>query len=53
MASRHFPPPWTAHKVAGGYRVDDAAGQALAYLYGRDVNMAHQAKGLTWRDCRS
>jgi hypothetical protein len=24
------------HEVAGGYRVDDATGQPLAFLYGRD-----------------
>ena len=33
--------------IAGGYRVDDANGQALAYVCGRDVHVAHQAKGLT------
>jgi hypothetical protein len=52
MAPRRFPPPWTVHKVAVGYRVDDADGQALAYVYGRDVHMAHQAKGLTWDEAR-
>jgi hypothetical protein len=52
MSSRRFPPPWTVHKVAGGCRVDDAAGQALAYVYGRDAHMAHQAKSLTWDEAR-
>jgi hypothetical protein len=37
---------------AGGYRVDDAAGQTLAYVYGRDAHLAHQAKGLTWDEAR-
>jgi hypothetical protein len=36
----------------GGYRVDDAGGQALAYVYGRDVQLAHQAEGLTWDEAR-
>jgi hypothetical protein len=52
MAPRRFPPPWTVHKVAGGYRVDDAAGQALAHVYGREAHMALQAKGLTWDEAR-
>jgi hypothetical protein len=52
MAARRFPPPWTVHTIAGGYRVDDANGQALAFVYGRDVHVAHQAKGLTWAEAR-
>jgi hypothetical protein len=31
-ALRRFPPPWRADKIAGGYLVRDATGQALAYL---------------------
>jgi hypothetical protein len=38
--------------IAGGYRVDDPARQALAYVYGREAHMAHQAKGLTWDEAR-
>jgi hypothetical protein len=30
--SRRFPPPWRADKIAGGYVVRDANGQALAYV---------------------
>ena len=26
--SRHFPPPWTAERIPGGYVVKDATGQA-------------------------
>jgi VanZ like family len=29
--SRHFPPPWRAEKIHGGYVVRDANDQALAY----------------------
>jgi hypothetical protein len=35
-----------------GHRVDDANGQALAYIYGRDTHVAHQAKGLTQDEAR-
>jgi hypothetical protein len=30
------PTPWHADKIAGGYVVRDANGQALAYLYSRE-----------------
>jgi hypothetical protein len=33
---RRFPPPWTVARTEGGWRVDDAAGQPLVYIYGRD-----------------
>jgi len=52
MAPRRFPPPWTVHQVGGGYRVDDANGQTLAFVYGRDVQVAPQAKALTWDEAR-
>ena len=32
-SSRRFPPPWRADKIAGGYVVRDANGQAFAYVY--------------------
>ena len=51
-APRRFPPPWTVHKIAGGYRVDDAAGQSLACVYGRDAPVVQQAKDLTWDEAR-
>jgi hypothetical protein len=28
--ARRFPPPWTVEQIAGGYKVVDATGQALA-----------------------
>ena len=31
---RRFPPPWTVEQIAGGYKVKDAKGQSLAYVYG-------------------
>ncbi len=34
---RHFPPPWTVEQIPGGYKVKDANGHALAYVYARLV----------------
>jgi hypothetical protein len=52
-SSRRFPAPWRADKVAGGYVVRDANGQALAYLYSRDnPTEAVQAKMLTADEAR-
>ena len=42
---RRFPPPWTVEQIPGGYKVKDANGQSLAYVYGRetraDADIAH------------
>ena len=52
-APRRFPAPWRADKIAGGYVVRDANGQALAYLYSRDDRTeALQAKMLTKDEAR-
>jgi len=44
-ATRRFPPPWTVEQIPGGYKVKDANGQSLAYVYGRetraDADIAH------------
>jgi hypothetical protein len=51
--SRRFPPPWRADKIAGGYVVRDANGQALAYLYSKENEAeAMQAKVLTKDEAR-
>ena len=34
---RRFPPPWTVEQIPGGYKVKDANGQSLAYVYGREA----------------
>ena len=34
---RRFPPPWTVEQIPGGYKVLDASGQFLAYVYGRET----------------
>jgi hypothetical protein len=33
MTSRRFPPPWQVEQIPGGFKVLDANGQALVYLY--------------------
>jgi hypothetical protein len=33
---RRFPPPWTVEEISGGFKVLDAKGLALAYVYARD-----------------
>jgi K+/H+ antiporter YhaU regulatory subunit KhtT len=51
--SRRFPPPWRADKIPGGDVVRDANGQAIAYLYCREVDAeARQAKVLTSDEAR-
>jgi hypothetical protein len=50
---RRFPSPWHADPMPGGYIVQDANGQALAYLYPReDEAEARQAKVLTVDEAR-
>ena len=50
---RRFPAPWRADKIAGGYFVRDANGQALVYVYSRDNEAeALQAKVLTKAEAR-
>jgi len=37
MTTHRFPPPWTVEQIPGGYKVNDANGQSLAYIYGRET----------------
>jgi hypothetical protein len=30
---RRFPAPWTVEKIPGGFKVNDASGRSLAYVY--------------------
>jgi hypothetical protein len=32
---RRFPPPWIVEQIPGGFKVVDANGQSLAYVYAR------------------
>ena len=50
---RRFPAPWTIEPLDAGYKVVDANGQVLAYVYGLDDSRdARIAKSLT-RDHRA
>ena len=50
---REFVAPCTVEAIAGGYKVIDSSGQALAYVYGRDdPRDAATAKGLTLDEAR-
>ena len=43
---RRFPAPWTAEQIPGGYKVVDATGQALAYVYApRDEGTSRHRQG--------
>jgi hypothetical protein len=51
--TRRLPPPWTVEQIPGGYKVRDAAGQSLAYVYGRETRAdADTAKVLTMDEAR-
>jgi hypothetical protein len=36
LAPRSFPRPWCVVEIPGGFRVDDAGGKRLGYLYSWD-----------------
>ena len=53
MTARRFPPPWTVVPMPGGFKVVDAQGQSLAYLYARETRAdADTAKVLTMDEAR-
>ena len=35
-----FPPPWKVSRIAGGFKVTDANGFALAYVYSKPSQFA-------------
>ncbi len=50
---RRFPPPWQVEQIPGGFKVLDANGQALAYVYARETReQADIAKVLTLDEAR-
>ena len=52
-STRRFPPPWTVEQIPGGYKVKDANGQSLAYVYGRETRAnADIAHVLTMEEAR-
>jgi hypothetical protein len=52
MEKRAFPPPWQAIRIPGGWRVDDGAGRALAYIYGTDQPQGANGQRLTIDEAR-
>jgi len=52
-SSRRFPPPWQVEQIPGGFKVLDANGQALVYIYARETRQqADIAKVLTFDEAR-
>jgi hypothetical protein len=53
MSERRFHPPWSVEIIPGGFKVCDANGQSLAYVYSREnPNDAHMAKVLAKDEAR-
>ena len=53
MSTRRFRPPWRVEQIPGGYKVLDANGQSLAYVYGRETRAdADTAHVLTMDEAR-
>ncbi len=53
MISHRFPPPWQVEQTPGGFKVLDASGQALVYVYARETReQADLAKVLTFDEAR-
>jgi hypothetical protein len=53
MTSRRFPAPWQVEQIPGGYKVLDANGQALVYVYARDTQQQVDAANvLTFDEAR-
>ena len=53
LPMRRFPPPWTVEALDGGFKIVDANGQSLAYVYGHaDPRDAQVANALTLDEAR-
>ena len=51
--TRRFPPPWKVEQIPGGFKVLDANGQSLVYVYARETpEQARIAKVLTFNEAR-
>ena len=52
-STRRFPTPWQVEQTPGGFKVLDANGQALVYVYARETaNEANIAGVLTFDEAR-
>ena len=49
---RRFPAPWIVEPIPGGFKVNDANGQTLAYFYAREEAASAVAKVLTVDEAR-
>jgi hypothetical protein len=49
---RRFPPPWTAKRIPGDWRVEDATGYPLAYVYGTDEPQVISSTAMTLDEAR-
>jgi len=53
QSTRHFPSPRSVEQIPGGYKLKDATGQSLAYVYGRETQAdAATTKVLTIDEAR-
>jgi len=53
MTQRRFLPPWQVEQIDGGFKVLNASGQALVYVYARETReQADIAKVLTFDEAR-
>jgi hypothetical protein len=53
QSTPRFPPPWRVEQISGGYKILDANGQSLAYVYGRETRAdADTANVLTMDEAR-
>jgi len=43
--TRHFPTPWAIEDLGDSYKVVDASGQGLAYIYFRETVEAARCQG--------
>ena len=49
---RRFPPPWTAKRIPGGWRVENATEYPLAYVYGTDGPQVITSTAMTLDEAR-
>lgn len=50
MSLRRFSPPWTIKDIRTAFRVEDAHGQALAYVYYEEEETRRGAANMLCRD---
>ncbi len=50
--ARRFPPSWKAVRTPGGYKIEEANGLALAYVYARGEHGGVNNDGLTVNEAR-